>query len=81
VFTPLCGLEVRADEVEFRVDAVERPVPDEHHEQDVVPPHPLANRGNRALDVRRRGRLCRILTVLEDRDLFAIHLHPIDEDR
>ena len=61
---PLRRLEIGADEVELRVDAVERAVADEHDEQQIVARHHAADRvemlphvgGRRGV---RRRRACR----------------------
>ncbi len=79
-FAPLRRLEIRADEIELRVHAVVRAVPDEHDEQQIVARHRTPYARQVLPHVRRGRRGRRVVCVGEHFDPIAADLHPIDED-
>jgi hypothetical protein len=76
---PFPEIHVRPDQVELRIDAVERAVADQEHEQQVVGPGLTADRGERSPHVCRSRRLRGIGRFRQRDDARGIDLQALDE--
>jgi hypothetical protein len=80
---PLRCRQVRPDEVELRLDAVERPVPQKHEQQHVVAAHPRAQPIDGLSHVRRGRRMLGVATLEQRLDVRRVErqLFPQDPDQ